>query len=223
LIKIQIFLLLFSIFTSSLLADKNIFDRGFDFKEGIVHYKISGSESGSKTLYIKDYGKTKVIYTNKKSTFMRKDKSIDNMTYITPKWIYKIDLDKNTATKLPNLKYLLFKKFQDLSIDEKKQVKINFKKQFKGKVEKIAGYECNYKFIDGKNICLEKNSDLVLKTETNILGFHTKSIATSIEKKALDEKIFTLSKNLKIIPSLKKERTLYKKADKIINSLKGQL
>ncbi len=218
-IKIQSFLLLFSLFTSSLLADKNIFDKGFDFKEGIVHYEISGSESGSKTLYIKDYGKTKVIYTNKKNNFMRKDRSVDNLTYITSKWIYEIDLSTNTATKLPNIKYLLFEKFQNLSVDEKKRVKINLKKQFKGRVEKIAGYECNYKFIDGKNICLEKNSELVLKTETNILGFHTKSIVTSIEKRALDEKIFTLSKNLKIIPSLKKERIVYKKADKIINSL----
>ncbi len=218
-IKIQSFLLLFSLFASSLISDENIFDKGFDFKEGIVHYEISGSESGSETLYIKDYGKTKVIYTNKKSNFMRKNRSVDNMIYITPKWIYEVNLDTNTATKLPNIKYLLFKKFQNLSIDEKKQVKINLKKQFKGKVEKIAGYECNYKFIDGKNICLEKNSDLILKTEANILGFHTKSIATSIEKKPLDNKIFTLSKNLKIILSLKKERIIYKKADKIISSL----
>ncbi len=218
-IKIQNFLLLFSLLASSLLADKNIFDKALDFKEGVVYYEISGSENGSKTLYVKDFGKTKVIYTNKKSNFMQKNGSVDNLTYITSKWIYEIDLDTNQATKLPNLKYLLFQKFQNLSVDGKKRVKINLKKEFKGKVEKIVGYECNYKFIDGKNICLEKNSDLMLKTKTNILGFHTKIIATNIEKKALDEKIFTLSKDIKIIPSLKKERTLYKKADKIIETL----
>ncbi len=218
-IKIQNFLLLFLLLASSLIADKNIFNKGFDFKEGVVHYEISGSENGSKTLYVKDFGKTKVIYTNKKNNFMRKDRSVDNLTYITSKWIYEIDLDTNSAIKLPNIKHLLSKKFQNLSVDKKKQVKINLKKQFKGKVEKIIGYECSYKFIDGKNICLEKNSDLILKTETNILGFHTKSIATSIEKRALDEKIFALSKDIKIIPSLKKERAIYKKADKIIESL----
>jgi len=221
----------FSLFISTaILASSNVFDKNIDFKEGIIHYRVSGSEAGTKTLYIKEYGKYRTIFTNTKSKFMRDQKTIKKITYITPKWNYEVDLENNTTIKLPNLKYLLQEKLLNLPLRKREKVVKNFKKlhnksilNLKGlvfpKAKKIAGYLCNRESIKGITTYTAQDSDLILKTEANILGFHSNSIATSIEKKSLDPKIFEISKNLKIIPAPKKVRELEKKADEIISYL----
>ncbi len=230
-IKKNSFLILFILlFSTTLTADKNIFDKGVGFKEGIVHYRVSGSENGIKTMYIKEYGKRRVIYTNTKSKFMKKNSITDQMTHITPKWIYKIDLETNTTTKLPNLKYLLFKRYLTLSKSEQQIVKNNLKflknRSLQNlqsnkiqEVGKVAGYLCNVESINGVTTYTAQNSDLILKTETEILGFHTKTVATDIEKKPINIKIFVLPKNLKIIPKKQKVDAINQKADQIINYL----
>ena len=214
-----LFLLSFIFLSQTLIAKENIFNKGVDFKEGVVHYKVSGSESGSKTLYIREFGKTRVLYTNTKSNFLRKNKIIDNMTLITPKWTYEIDLKNNSTTKLPNLKYLLFKKFQTLSNKEKQKIKTNLKNRVKQTGQKIAGYNYTLEVQDGVTTYKAQDYDFILKTKADILGFHTKSVVTHIEKKPLDFKIFTLPENLKIISTSNEEKTLHKKADKIIKQL----
>ncbi len=225
------FLILFILlFSTTLTADKNIFDKGVGFKEGIVHYRISGSESGIKTMYIKEYGKRRVIYTNTKSKFMKKNSTTDQMTHITPKWIYKINLETNTTTKLPNLKYLLFKRYLVLSKNEKKLIETNLKTLKNRSLQnlqsnkiqeigKVVRHLCNIESINGVTTYTAQNSDLILKTETEILGFHTKTVATDIEKKSVNIKIFVLPKNLKIIPKKQKIAELNQKADQIIDYL----
>jgi len=221
----------FSLFISTtILASSNLFDKNIDFKEGVVHYRVSGSETGSQTLYIKEYGKYKTLVTNTKSKFMRGQKSIKKIMYITPKYNYEVDLQSNSATKLPNLKYLLQEKLLKLPLKEREIVIKNLQKfknrsilNLKGtvfpKAKKIAGYLCNRESIKGVTTYTAKNSDLILKTEANILGFHSNTVATSIEKTTLDPNIFKINKNIKIIPSEQKVRELEKKADEIISFL----
>jgi hypothetical protein len=223
----------FSLFISTtILASSNVFDKNIDFKEGVVHYRVSGSEIGTKTLYLKDYGRYKTIYTNTKSKFMRGQKTIRKITYITPKYNYEVDLKNNTATKLPNLKYLLQKKLLKLPSREREIVVKNFKKlkdrsilNLKGlfypKAKNILGYVCNRESIKGITTYTAKNSDLVLETKANILGFNSNSSATKIEKKQLDSKIFEISKKLTISPTPQKVRELEKKAEEIISYLQN--
>jgi hypothetical protein len=217
--------------STTILASSNLFDKNIDFKEGIVHYRVSGGETGSQTLYLKEYGEYKTIVINTKNKFMRDKKNIKKIRYITPKWNYEIDPENNTAVKLPNIKYLLQKKFAILSPKERKMIVKNLQKlndksilNLKGTVfpnaKIIAGYKCNRESIKGITTYTAKNSDLILKSEANILGFHTNTIATHIEKKTLDPKIFMIDKKLKIISDKKKVTELNKKADEIINFLK---
>lgn len=228
--KIKIFLIPLIFISTTLLAETNIFDKGIDFKEGIINYAVSGSETGTKTVYIKEYGKRRVIYANTKNKFMRKNQITDRVTHITPKWIYKINLKSNTTTKLHNLKYLLSQKFQKLSLVQKEKLEKNLQSlngksllNLNGKLtpstEKIVGYLYNNEVVQGISTCTAQNLDLVLKTEISILGFHSKTEAVQIEKKPVDYKIFILAENLTITPTPEKNQALKQKADQIIEYL----
>ncbi|MCH9812969.1 MAG: hypothetical protein K0U47_03390 [Epsilonproteobacteria bacterium] len=230
-IKIKYYIVLFLSLCALPLSASNIFDKEIPFKEGIVHYSVSGSEYGTKTLYIKEYGKRQVRYTNTKSKFMRQNSTTDRFTHITPKWIYEIDLESNSTTKLPNMKYLLQKRFAKLSKKEKKivtknltDIKQNSLQNLKGTlkphVTEILGFNCNLESIQGVNTYTAENSELVLKTETEILGFHTKMVATKIEKKAIGFDIFILPKNLKIKDNSEQVKQLEEEADTIIGYLR---
>lgn len=229
-VKIKHFITLFLLTFTLPLAASNIFDKGIVFKEGVVHYSVSGSEYGTKTRYIKEYGKRQVLYTNTKSKFMRQNRTTDRLIHITPKWVYEIDLESNTTTKLPNLKHLLAQRFENLSKDEQKLLTKNMTllkhrslTNLKGAVEpnvtEILGFSCHHESIQGVDTYTAKNSDLVLKTETDILGFHSKTVATKIEKKPIDYDIFILPKNLKINDNTAQMAQLEQKAEEIITYL----
>ena len=210
-----------------LLADKNIFDKSMDFKEGIINYSVMGSETGTKTIYIKEYGKIQVIHISTKSKFMR---TTDAITYITPHWIYEIDLETKKTSKLPNLKYLLSQRFKKLAKKEKellvenlkalkKRAIINLTNDIEFKETKILDYLCTIESINGIKTYTAQKSDIILKTEAKILGFKSTTIATNIEKKPLAQTIFILPPNLSIIETKAKQKALNQKADKIIKYL----
>jgi hypothetical protein len=234
LIKIKFFFSLVSLLFIALLKleANNIFDKGVEFKEGVVHYSVSGSEKGIKLLYIKDYGKYRVIYTDINNKFMRKEKNIKKITYITPKWYLEVDPQNGNTIKFPNLKYLLQQRLLKLPLKDRLKVVNNFQKlhknsisNLKGKVypkaEKILNHICNKEIIDGITNYTAENFDLVLKSETHILGYHSESIATHIEKRTIDPKIFEIPKDLNITSDPKKIIKLEKKADEIISYLQN--
>ncbi len=217
--KIQRLSILLILIVSSLSAETNIFDKNLDFKEGIINYTVSGSETGTKTVYIKEYGKRRVIYTNTKSKFMHQNRGIDKVTYITPKWIYEMDLKSNINTKHYNLNYLLNKRVKELTLDQKQKLEKNLQSTHNTHSEKILGYLCKHKMVQGVSTYSVKNFDLVLKTQVDILGFHSKTQAIEIEKKPVDANIFTLAKNLTITSTPEENLALEQKADQIIESL----
>jgi hypothetical protein len=80
-----------------------------DLKEGVINYTISGSESGVKTIYFRDYGREQLIYIKTKSKIMRKTDGVEKIIHVTPSWIYEKDLIANKSIKLHNLKHQTFK------------------------------------------------------------------------------------------------------------------
>ncbi len=89
-----------------------------DFKEGVINYTISGSESGIKTIYLRDYGNEQLIYIKTKSKLMRKDQLVEKIIHVTPTCVHERNLLTNKSIKLHNLK--------DLTLDLvfKKEVRI---------------------------------------------------------------------------------------------------
>jgi len=206
-------------FTSSLIAETDIFHNSLDFKEGIINYTIRGSESGTKSMYLKDYGKTRLIYTEVKSNFMRQTREVKQITQITPKWVYKTNLKTNVTTKTYNLNYLLNQRVEKLTMTQKKRLEQNLQKTKSLQSKEILGYFCDHKVIDGVSTYSVTNYDLVLKTQIDILGFHSKTEAIQIEKKDIDHNIFKRIQTLSITPTPEKNQALEQKADHIIQNL----
>ncbi len=77
-----------------------------NFKEGVINYTISGSESGIKTIYFRNYGTEQLIYIKTKSKLMRKNQNLEKIIHVTPTWIWERDLITNKSIKLHNLKHL---------------------------------------------------------------------------------------------------------------------
>lgn len=214
-------------------AENNPFERGVSFKEGIVHYSISGSEVGSETLYIKEHGKRRVIYTNAKSKFMRQGKDTDHITHITPEWIYEIDLIEKSTTKYPNLVHVLYEKFKNLPKKTQQHILQNFdmvkdksiqniSEPISRNTETILGYPCHVESIDGVLTYRSVDQDLILKTQMQILGYSVQKIATKIDKKPLDLNLFVLPKNLKIVDSQEKVHAVEQKAEEILEFLQQE-
>jgi len=172
-------------------ASENPFESKLPFKEATVHYSITGSKQGKQTTYIKNFGKKKVIYKKSNSKIMHANTSDDTLIMIDENWTYHINLSTKEAIKEPSLNNILIKKFNKLT--KKEQATII---QKKGK--EILGLATYQASIDGVTNHISKKGDLLLSSETGIMGYKVKTIASSIDKNDVNDSLFILPKDLKI-------------------------
>jgi len=222
---------LFVLLSLPLLA-KNPFFTTLPFKEAIIEYNISGNEKGFQTLYVKEYGKYRVYYKNIKKSFLNKKKKKEEYIIETPKWIYNLSPNK-TATKTPNLKYLLYIRYKELSKDEQKRVLENLKlirhlpiQTTRFKIAKdfttINDIPCDLLLQKGKKECYGYEGSLLLKSKIKFLGYnHTKILYNIFETKT-DPKLYDL-KEIKVTDDKLKSVQLYELSAKIINFLKRRI
>ncbi len=197
-----------SVSMSLLSANNNIFATKLPFKEGIVHYAITGSKRGTQTTYIRDFGKERVSYLHTQSKIMQSDAAEEMLILTTPKWTYHINLTTKEALKEPSLNALLIRNFNHLSKEEQKKIT-------EKKCIPMLGFCARKESIAGVTSYYTKEGNLLLKSSTNILGYKVKKSAVNIEKVDVNNSLFTLPKDLKIIEKNADE----KKVSHIINTL----
>ena len=223
--------LLMLLFLPLLLLAKNPFEKKLPFKEAIIEYSIAGNKKGVETLYIKDYGKQRVLYTNINSKIISKSK--EQLKVITPKWIYTITKNANTASRVPNLNYLLYIRYKELKKNEQKRVLENLKTinhlPIQGSRFKIVrvhttinNISCDLLIQKSKRECYGYNGSLLLKSDIKFLGFNNSKILTNIFETKVDSALFDLS-SYKIIDDKLKSVQEYEKSKKIIDFLKRNL
>ena len=78
------------------------FNKRYGVKSAIVEYTITGSQSGTKTLYFDNWGMRQTEYTNSVLEIGKFSKSINILNIIKDDANYIIDLDRNTGTKTKN-------------------------------------------------------------------------------------------------------------------------
>ena len=78
------------------------FNKRYGVKSAIVEYTITGSQSGTKTLYFDNWGMRQTEYTNSVLEIGKFSKSINILNIIRDDANYIIDLDRNTGTKTKN-------------------------------------------------------------------------------------------------------------------------
>lgn len=206
--KILLLIMIVLVDVSLLHASTNPFESKLPFKEGIVHYIITGSTQGTQTTYIRKNGKERVIYKNTHSKIMHQTKEQEDIIMITPKWTYHLNLIEKSATKEPSLNKLLITKFRHLTT--KQQQKILKKETTTMLNLPVIAYS-----VRGEKRSVTKQGNLLLASQTDIVGYKVKTMATNIEKKDVNDSLFILPKDITIVEKKADESM----ADHIVDAL----
>ncbi len=206
--KLRTFLLIILLLPVLLFGKEgNIFDYKAPFKTATIYMKLTGTTNGQQVTYIKDWGQTKAIYTEKETKIFgikNKEKTIE---IITPEWIYHYNLLKNEATKSHNPVFFMKDEYNKLSAADKKKFNENAEKlgktslaafngKFEENAEKILGYSCDKTEMMGATVYNIHNTDITLKSSTNMMGLKMNTEAVKIEKGKADEKKFQLPQGI---------------------------
>ncbi len=179
-------------------GSNNPWERKLPFKNATIQYAISGSENGTETLYIRDYGKEMATYHTATNVVGQKTKKI---TISTLDWIYSFDLVNKTGQKSPNPHKYMLEEYNKLSKADQQKVMKNAKnmgmsmaKGLNGKIEmnakKILGYDCDKVTVMGTTVYSLHKTGIPLKSDTSIMGVSIKKEATEISEKPVDAKAF---------------------------------
>lgn len=187
--------------TAPSLAGENPWDTKLPFKNATIKYSITGSENGSETLYIRNYGKEQATYRNTTTKIFFMTTKTESIQIVTPDWIYSIDLQEKTGTKSVNPTKYMIEEYNSLSRSDRKKLMKNSETLgqsvitgTQGDIEKnaakILGYSCDKVSVMGSTIYMISGTGLTLKSETSVAGMNFQSVATGIDKSSAPKNVF---------------------------------
>ena len=189
------------LFPSLVTAESNPWSRKLPFEQAVITYEISGMESGSEVLYIKDFGRTTARHRQTSIKMLGVIQTRSSIKITTADWIYSFDLHDGTGSKSVNPQKLMVEEYDRLSEADQKKVSDNAQKManvftegMQGNVEQnakeILGYSCDRISTMGSTIYSIHDTGINLLSETDLMGVKMKSVATSINKQGADNKYF---------------------------------
>ena len=218
------------LFATSAGAVENPWDMKLPFKSAMVEYELTGTMTGDKTIYVKDYGKTRAEYNNTTMKMMGMTQLQKEVIITTPDWEYTIDLMENTGTKQANLNKFMTQEFNKLSKSDQRKVVENAEKfgiatvdGMEGRVEKnaskILGYTCDKVSMTGVVAHTITGTDLPLKTTGDIMGMKINQVATKVMKGDVHPSKFALPTNIEFEHDVQTDLMMEEQAKTIIQSL----
>lgn len=176
------------------------FNKRYGVKSAIVEYTITGSQSGTKTLYFDNWGMRQSEYTNSILEIGKFSKSINILNIIRDDANYIIDLEKNTGTKTKNpIEKLIAdlqnqKSFREFS----EQILLKAGAMRVGQ-EEFLDRDCDIYEIKNTGSKMWIWKWIPLKTITKLGGAEINSVAKKIEVNVnVPEEKFTLPDNVTI-------------------------
>ncbi len=151
----------------------------YQFKSGKVVYKMSGIQTGTETLYFDDYGRKEVHFNKSVIDMMGVKQKSNTQTIMEGKYIYTIDLEKNTGQKMENP---LFDMFSDE--DDLQKVGEDIMKKMGGKkvgTETLNGKECEIWEVQKMGGKIWVWNSIAIRTVVNMMGMNITQEAESIE------------------------------------------
>lgn len=212
-------------------AADNPWDIRFPFKSATITYDVSGTETGSETLYIDEFGKKQARFRKTTGKVMYQQMNTDKAEITTERWFYDIDLAARTGRKTTNPNRYFQLEYEKLSDKEKQVVRKNAEEMGKsviggmqGTVEKNAatllGYSCDKTTFMGTTVYTMHDTGIPLKTETDMPGMSHKSVALTFDKGAVDKSVFIPPKNVEITFDKEADAMMQQMAKNMINNLK---
>lgn len=190
-------------------ADSNPFEQKLPFKNATIKYEMKGSFKGTRTLYIKDHGKTRTEYSDATMKILGISNREKEITYTTPDWIYVYNEEDRVILKQTNPNKYMKEEYGKLSSADKKKFLKNMEasgvstvESLNGTVEKAAtkimGYTCDKVTVAGITTYNITGTDITLKSEGSVMGIKENTVAVSIDKSKPSADKFNLPKGVPI-------------------------
>lgn len=214
-------------------AGDSPWEKKLPFKSATIQYKIKGSMKGSKTLYVKDYGRTHVEERKTKMSMFGIQQLQHEWVLTTPDWEYTLDKTTNDASKTVNPYKYLIEEYNTLSSADKKTVRINadetgfaFIEQGEGEFiandKKLLGYSCDKINMMGVKAHVIHGTELPLAAATNMMGIKMTEMATKVDTGRVSADKFKLPVGVDFYHDKDADRILKQQARSVINSLLGK-
>ncbi len=211
-------------------AVDNPWDTKLPFKSAIIDSKISGTMKGEKTLYIKDYGRTRAEHSNTTMKMFGMTQQLKEIIITTPDWIYTINRMDNTGTKQANLKKFMTREFDSLSKSQQKKVVQNAENMgiatidgMEGSIQKkaikILGYNCDKVTMTGTTLYTITGTDLALKLNGNMMGIKIDQVATRVKKESPPSSKFGLPSDINFEHDEQADQMMQEQAKTVIRHL----
>ena len=218
------------LFATSAGAVENPWDVKLPFKSAMVEYELTGTMTGEKTIYVKDYGQTRAEHNNTTMKMFGMTQQQKEVIITTKDWEYTIDLMEKTGSKQANMNKYLTQEFNKLSKSDQEKVVKNVEKfgvatvdGMEGTVEKkavkILGYTCDKVSMTGVVVYTITGTDLPLKTTGDIMGIKINQVASKVVKGNVHPSKFALPTNIEFEHDVQTDLLMAEQAKTIIQSL----
>ena len=170
-------------------------------KSAIIKYKVSGMNEGTEVVYFDNWGRQEAKYTNTTMNMMGMTNKTNTLTIMTDsgKWIYSIDLDKNTGTKTKNPMYDDFAGKSEKELEKFAENMLGVLGAKKTGTEKVAGKTCDVWESQMANTKTCVWNGITLKTETGLGQMSINMVATEVkEGVSIPKDKFEVPSNVKI-------------------------
>lgn len=166
------------------------------FKQATIRYELKGSQQGTETLYVKEFGKIRAKHHKSSATIMGMTKKSDTIEITDPDWVTTYDLIEKTGEKVTNPTKLYLAEYNKFNSEEKRNFEKNSKElgasmmgKFGGSIKQKSaqhlGYDCDVSTIDGmSNVYLLHGSDIPLRSEVSVMGMTNSVNATAVDTNA---------------------------------------
>ncbi len=231
--KYFLFVFLFT-FSKLSYAVENPWDRPLPFKEATVEYQVDGTMKGSKTIYIRNYGRESAEYSDLSMSMFGMRQVQKEIEITTPEWVYHVDLEEGIGSKQTNpIKYFR-QEFDRLSKSEQKTVVKNAEKyglsmvegmqgEVKKNAAKLHGYQCDMTKIMGSEVYSISGTGFPLKVVSNAMGMTQKEEAVKLSKGAVPTEKFALPDGIEFKSDPQVDKMMQEQAKAVIqNLLKGE-
>lgn len=169
--------------TTTMTVQAKTFNR-YEIKSGIVEYTISGSHSGTETLYFDNNGKNEARYSEMTVSMMGFKSTSQNLFLIDGDWMYTIDLKEKEGTKMniATAQDLAMKGMQNQTLQDFGKEAIQKMGGVEEGTETILGKKCKVYSFPKQNMKAWVYKNVLLKSTASMAGIEVIYTATNFQE-----------------------------------------
>jgi len=163
------------------------------FKQATIRYELKGTQQGTETLYVKEFGKIRAKHHKASTTMMGMTNKSETIEITDSDWVTTYNVIEKSGEKITNPTKLYIAEYNKFNVEEKRNFEKNSKElgasmmgKFGGTIKqnsaKVLGYDCDVTTVNGMStVYLMHGSDIPLRSEVSVMG-----MANSINAIAVD-------------------------------------